>query len=168
MTPKFKNPETWHQAELLMQPIFIRLIDNIRKALDESTWKGTYREETIWDEQVPPDVREQVMQLRQQLATTPPKDAEPIEEALARLPQPLPAYYLCLEQGDRTVSVDLWQVCYQICFKNYHPLLNIAEDIDVEVDTSLIDDIGEVDWPALDAKTKQIVEQIFSSLTLSS
>ncbi|MFP4008765.1 MAG: hypothetical protein ACLFV6_12275 [Spirulinaceae cyanobacterium] len=44
MKPKFKTVRAWDQAQVLMQPIFIRLVDNIRKKLEDSTWKGTYTE----------------------------------------------------------------------------------------------------------------------------
>jgi len=41
MPPKITDTVAWHQAELLMQPAFIRVID--RMQLDESAWKGTYQ-----------------------------------------------------------------------------------------------------------------------------
>ena len=41
MKPIFKNSTDWEQAEYLMQPSLIRVIDNLRKQLDESAWKGT-------------------------------------------------------------------------------------------------------------------------------
>jgi hypothetical protein len=44
MKPIFKNSTDWEQAEYLMQPSLIRVIDNLRKQLDESVWKGTYTE----------------------------------------------------------------------------------------------------------------------------
>ena len=44
MKPKFKNKQAWEQAQLLMQPAFIRVIDNLRKQLEQSSWKGTYQE----------------------------------------------------------------------------------------------------------------------------
>jgi len=44
MKPIFKNSTDWQQAEYLMQPSLIRVIDNLRKQLDESVWKGTYTE----------------------------------------------------------------------------------------------------------------------------
>jgi len=46
MSPKITDTVAWQQAELLMQPTFIRIIDNIRNQLDESAWKGTY--EMYW------------------------------------------------------------------------------------------------------------------------
>ena len=46
MKPQFKTPLAWEQAQLLMQPALIRVLDNIRKQLDASTWKGSYQEIT--------------------------------------------------------------------------------------------------------------------------
>lgn len=44
MKPIFKNSTDWEQAEYLMQPSLIRVIDNLRKQLEKSVWKGTYTE----------------------------------------------------------------------------------------------------------------------------
>jgi hypothetical protein len=44
MYPKFKDIVAYRQANLLMQPAFIRVIDNIRKELNLSEWEGTYEE----------------------------------------------------------------------------------------------------------------------------
>jgi len=44
MNPKFKDITAWEQAQLLMQPAFIRVLDNLRKQLENSLWKGTYTE----------------------------------------------------------------------------------------------------------------------------
>jgi len=49
---KITDTVAWQQAELLMQPTFIRIIDNIRNQLDESAWKGTYEDADLasWDD----------------------------------------------------------------------------------------------------------------------
>jgi len=47
MPPKITDTVAWHQAELLMQPAFIRVIDQIRMQLDESAWR-TYQNVLIW------------------------------------------------------------------------------------------------------------------------
>ena len=44
MKPIFKNSTDWEQADYLMQPSLIRVIDNLRKKLEESIWKETYIE----------------------------------------------------------------------------------------------------------------------------
>lgn len=164
--PKFADIRAWEQAELLMQPVFIRVLDNIRKQLEQSKWQGTYQDTPVWPEGVSEETKAQVIELQQQLAQASPTEAEAIEEQLSRLPSPHPSYVLCLQRGDRQITVDLWQLCYQVCFRNYSPVLNaLDQDMVVEIDLSLIDDTGEVDWLRLDAKAKQLIEQIFSSLS---
>jgi hypothetical protein len=164
--PKFADIRAWEQAELLMQPVFIRVIDNIRKQLEQTTWQSTYQDTPIWPKGVSEATKARVAQLQQQLTTATAAEAEDIEEQLARLPSPQPGYMLCLRKGNRQITVDLWQLCYQICFRNYSPVLNaLDQDMIVEVDTSLIDDTGDVDWLRLDEKAKQLIEQIFVSLS---
>jgi hypothetical protein len=164
--PKFANTRAWEQAELLMQPVFIRVIDNLRKQLEQTTWQGTYQDTPVWPDGISEETKQQVAELQQKLATATSAEAEAIEEQLARLPSPQPSYILCLQKGDRQITIDLWQLCYQICFRNYSPVLNAMDrDLIVEVDTSLIDETGEVDWLRLDAKAKQLIEQIFASLS---
>lgn len=164
--PKFADIRAWEQAQLLMQPVFIRVLDNIRKQLEQSTWQGSYEETPIWQDDVPEDIQAQVNTLQEQLKTAPPDVALEIEEQLARLPSPQMSYLLRLKKADRQITMDIWQLCYQICFRNYSPVLNaLDQDLIVEVDTSLIDDTGDVDWLRLDEKAKQLIEQIFNSLS---
>jgi hypothetical protein len=44
MQPKFANELAWQQAEFLMQPIYIRIIDRIRQQGEVSTWQVSYEE----------------------------------------------------------------------------------------------------------------------------
>lgn len=44
MQPKFKNIQEYEKAQLLMQPIFIRVLDNIRKQSEISQWQSSYQE----------------------------------------------------------------------------------------------------------------------------
>jgi len=44
MQPKFESELAWRQAEFLMQPIYIRIIDRIRQQSEVSTWKVSYEE----------------------------------------------------------------------------------------------------------------------------
>jgi hypothetical protein len=44
MQPKFASELAWQQAEFLMQPIYIRIIDRIRQQAEVSTWKVSYEE----------------------------------------------------------------------------------------------------------------------------
>jgi hypothetical protein len=165
MKPKFADLISWQQAELLMQPVFIRLLDNLRKQMEDSSWQGTYQNVMIWADDVPMDVREQVIALKQQLETADPSAAEGIAQQLKHLPEPSLGYKLHLKQDDQEVILDLWELCYQICFRNFSPPFQVAEDIPVEIDTTLMEaDTGEVDWTKIDAKASQLVRQIFANL----
>ena len=46
MKPQFKTRLAWDKADVLMQPALIRILDNIRKQLDISQWKGTFKDVT--------------------------------------------------------------------------------------------------------------------------
>jgi hypothetical protein len=124
MPPKFKNTVAWEQAELLMQPALIRILDQVRKQLEDTTWRATYN----------------------------------------NIETPIPGYELCLEHNDSSVCVDLWELCYQVCFQNYSPTQAGLESQEVEIDTSLIDETGDVDWQNLDTKAQRLVEQVFADL----
>lgn len=124
MKPKITNMVAWHQAELLMQPAFLRIIDNIRKQLDQSVWKGTYQE----------------------------------------VQDPYPGYLLCLQYGEQQISVNLWELCYQICFVDYQPTHSELENQEVEIDTNLIDETGDVDWESLEGKTQRVIKNVFANL----
>lgn len=124
MKPTFKDTVAWHQAEILMQPALIRVLDNLRKHLEVSSWKGTYEE----------------------------------------VQTPFPGYVLCLTQGESQLRFDVWEMCFQICFLDYTPTHSSSESREVEIDSSLLDEEGEVDWNRLDDKAKQVVKDIFSNL----
>jgi hypothetical protein len=130
MKPKFKTVKAWEQAQMLMQPALIRILDNIRKQLDNSAWKGEYKE----------------------------------------VVDPIPGYHLCLTSQGKLIEIDIWELCYQVCFQNYLSLPhNIFSSYDqssheVEIDTRLIDDTGEVDWKFLEAKAQKSVRQVIENL----
>jgi hypothetical protein len=125
MKPKITSSIAWQQAELLMQPAMIRVIDNIRKQLEESVWTGTYQEVKI----------------------------------------PIPGYQLLLELQGEQRCVDIWELCYRVCFLNYQPAHTQIQSQEVVIDTSLIDDdTGDVDWNRLDAKASQLIQEIFANL----
>jgi hypothetical protein len=159
MLPKITNSSAWQQAELLMQPAFIRVVDNIRKQLDESSWKGTYHDVLIWPANTTDETKALVNQLLQAMETATPEEVEEIRATLTRLPMPHPGYHLLLQRQEQQVSVDLWDLCYQVCFLNFNP-----ENTAVDIDTSLIDQLGDVDWLSLEEKTKRLVKQVFASL----
>ena len=161
MLPKITNFTSWQQAEILMQPAFIRVIDNIRKQLDISNWKGTYQDVLNWPANTTDETKALVTQLVQEMETATPMQVEEIRKTLASLPMPHPGYHLLLQRHGEQVNIDLWDLCYQVCFLNYSP-----ENTAVDIDTSLIDEYGDVDWQYLENKTQILVEQVFASLPI--
>ena len=164
MPPKITDKVAWQQAELLMQPAFIRVIDHIRKQLDESAWKGTYENVLIWPEGTTEEAKARVTGLVQELSGATPEKTAQIEQAIASLPIPQPGYHLYLQHGEQQFSFDLWELCYQICFRNYSSSLDESASLAVKIDTSLIDETGDVDWQRLDSKAQHLVDQIFANL----
>ncbi|MBW4633829.1 MAG: hypothetical protein KME30_18580 [Iphinoe sp. HA4291-MV1] len=159
MPPKIANSVAWQQAELLMQPAFIRVVDNIRKLLDVSSWTGTYQDVLIWPTGTTDETKAIVTKLLQDLEVATPEQALEIRKTLSQLPIPHPGYHLCLQRQEQEISIDLWELCYQVCFRNY-----ILGDETVDIDTSLIDENDDVDWQSLDTKAKELVEQVFANL----
>lgn len=159
MPPRITNPTTWQQAELLMQPAFIRVVDNIRKHLDTSNWKGTYHDVLIWPANTSDDIKAWVTQLLQEMESASLERADEIKATLADLPMPYPGYHLRLQRQDHEVSLDLWEICYQVCFLNYSP---VSES--VSIDTRLLDDAGGVNWQSLEDKTEDLVGRAFANL----
>ncbi len=166
MKPTFTDPETWERTNTLMQPAFIRLLDNIRKLTDElSTWKTSYRETLVWETGISEAERGRIGLLQQELKSTTDNDrAYAIEQILETLPKPYPAYEWKLERGEELVTIDVWELCYKICFTlDYDPRI----DRPALVDNTLFDG-DDVDWTRLDEKAKRLVIDILSQLpTLS-
>ncbi len=168
MPPKFADNTAWQQAELIMQPAFIRILDCIRKHLDTSDWKGTYENVLIWQPGTTEETKATVAGLVKQLEVAEGEQVEEIEQALMQLPTPTPGYHLCLQQeGLETIKVDLWNLCYQVCFQNYSPLLAESPNYIVTIDTSLIDETNDVDWQLLDDKAAHLVDRVFADLPIT-
>ncbi|MGB3509116.1 MAG: hypothetical protein WBA93_07720 [Microcoleaceae cyanobacterium] len=124
MKPKINNITSWKQAELLMQPAFIRILDWLQKKLADSVWEGTYQE----------------------------------------VQTPIPGYGLNLEYQDQKVSIDVWELCYQVCFSNYRPTHAAEQTVEVDIDTSLLNEKGDVNWDRLDEKALFVVENMIANL----
>ncbi|MEM6501819.1 MAG: hypothetical protein AAF685_08280 [Cyanobacteria bacterium P01_C01_bin.89] len=171
MKPKLKDMDAWYKAEALMQPALIRAIDNIRKALDQCDWQGKYEEEWAWPEGTTEETKTRIKLLEQQL-----KDAEKVGDmetvdevqgALNAQPQPQPLYTFHLKKGDRTAMIDLWQICYRICFQDYaaRAALSTGDRVSVDVDESLFETGGDIDWQRLDEKAKTEITTFFKQLS---
>lgn len=83
---------------------------------------------------------------------------------------PFPGHQLILTDGDRQWRVNIWDICFQVCFCNYQaqfvsdPNQDDGQAIVVEIDQGLFTREGELDWTALDQKAQQCVEQLLTSL----
>ena len=145
-----------------MQPTFIRVIDNIRKQLETSDWDGQYQNTYIWPDGTTPEDKVRVVQLQNELEAASPDEVVRLQAALDQLPKPFPGYELQISRHENHLTIDLWQLCYQVCFSNYtHVQL---EAVPAKVDTQLLNDEGEVDWQRLDEKAKACISSIFERL----
>jgi hypothetical protein len=167
MAPNIRDSQTWQQADTLLQPIFIRLVDHFRQALDQSGWVGEYSQREIWPDHVEEAVKVRRQALLEGLETCSGSEAAVLEAELATLPAPYPGYELGLFAPSEDPHLraaplhtfDLWELCYEICFTNYpqDPLTPAV------VDARLFDDSGDVDWQRVDEKTKALVQRLFPS-----
>lgn len=139
----------WYLAAQLVQPALIRLVDQLRQQLADSAWKSSYETVEVWPE-------------------NPPEHQDPTES------EPQILYWLYLTPKDppsqtEPIAINLWELCYQICFETYTPVLDrpTIQDFqlgDVVADRTLFDDDGEVDWNGLDAKAATVVQQMINGL----
>jgi hypothetical protein len=144
MKPKFANEQAWQQAEILMQPAYIRLVDQIRRQTEENESEILVSYEEVTD--------------------------------------PYPSNLLCLQprvnasnsnhtgnnQAQPLLKVDIWDLCFQVCFENYEPIAAEIEQL-VAIDTSLFDPHSqEVDWIKLDEKAQTTIRQVFARFRLLS
>jgi hypothetical protein len=159
--PAFSTPLAQQQIHLLMQPALIRVIDNIRKQLEELAWQSRYEDDVIWPAQTTEEQKQQFMVLQQMLDNVDTENQDELLMALSQLPQPQHIYTLILTDANPERRIDIWQLCYQICCQNYDAL-NPA--LALEADTNLFDpELADVDWVRLDEKAKVIVHQALSA-----
>lgn len=146
-------------ASHLMQPCLIRVIDNLRKATESLDWQSDYTQAQHWPEGTTEAQKQQVAELSAQLDQADADAAPPIEQALGQLPTPLPIYHLRLTQGERVATLDVWELCFYLCFDAYSP------GQPVTVDVALVDADNEIDWITLDEKAKALVSQALAEAT---
>lgn len=159
--PTFATPEDRAQVEQLMQPALIRVIDNLRKQLDEVDWRGDYEEELVWPVGTTDSQKQEYVELQKQLHGVPTEEHDRVSSLMSALPQPSPLYTLRLtKKGVDDQTLDVWALCYQVCAVEYEADL----DLPIQSDKRLLDRSGEVDWRKLDDKTKTLVEGIFKTL----
>jgi hypothetical protein len=163
------EPLPWQQAVKLMQPAFIRVIDHLRTTLEQSDWVGQYETLQAWPSDATPEIRVEVLYLMDQVEAVEEGDRAALEQQLEGLPQPISVYLLHLTKAEQARTLNLWEMCYQICLADYIPQLERPTFIDIPLeeispDCTLLDEAGEVDWPCLDLKAAQVVKAAFESL----
>lgn len=125
MKPTFKNTTDWEKADILIQPAFIRVMDNLRKELEKTNLVATY---------------------------------EDIQE-------PFPGYQLILTKENDSVSISIWEICFQVCFTDYQFSSNNSSQasIMVEIDENLFNGDNEINWQQLEIKTQQTIQTIINN-----
>jgi hypothetical protein len=154
----FATSEDRLLAEPLMQPTLIRVIDNLRKHIETTDWQSTYVERLLWPASATEAEKQQVQAIAASLETASPEQAKQLRQQLSTLPSPVPTYQLQLTRNGNTQVLDVWQLCFQVCFVDY------AADIPAQVDRTLLDIDNEVNWVTLDAKAKQRVDAALQQL----
>jgi hypothetical protein len=154
----FATSEDRLLAEPLMQPTLIRVIDNLRKHIETTDWQSTYVERLLWPASATEAEKQQVQAIASSLETASPEQAKQLRQQLSTLPSPVPAYQLQLTRNGNTQVLDVWQLCFQVCFVDY------AADIPAQVDRTLLDIDNEVNWVTLDAKAKQRADAALQQL----
>ncbi|MEB3229232.1 MAG: hypothetical protein VKJ27_12715 [Synechocystis sp.] len=102
-------------------------------------------------------------QLRQALETI------PWRSRYEEVQDPIPGHQLILENGDRLYRVNIWDLCFQICFANYNPrpfvdnLPDNQDELWVEIDQTLFNE-ENVDWTALDHKAQACIQTMIAAL----
>jgi hypothetical protein len=144
MKPKFANEQAWQQAEILMQPAYIRLVDQIRRQTEANE-----DEIQVSYEEVTDPYPSNLLCLQPKAHNSNP---DRIDNNLA---QPL-------------LKVDIWDLCFQVCFENYEPIAAETAQL-VAIDLSLFDThTQEVDWSKLDNKAQVAISQVFARFRLLS
>jgi hypothetical protein len=162
----------WQSAVTLMQPTFIRVMDHLRRTLEQSAWKGQYETIHAWPEDITPEAKAEVLWLYDKMEGAAKADQADIESQLEDLPQPVPVYLLHLEKAQEQRTLNLWELCYQICLATYTPHLERTDFVEVALeealpDYTLFDESGEVDWVRLDQKTASVIQSAFQCLETS-
>ena len=167
MTNHASDPP-WQLAVRLMQPAFIRVIDHLRTTLEQSDWTGQYETIQAWPLNTSPQVQDEVLYLIDQIELVEEDQRHELEAQLEALPQPIPVYLLHLKKAEQARTLNIWELCYQICLCDYSPQVERTTFIEVSLeeahpDQTLFDETGEVDWTRLDLKTAQAVQSAFDA-----
>ncbi len=157
--PQFATAQDQRYAQALMQPALIRIIDNIRKQLEGSDWKGSYRDDMLWPPDATAEQKQQYLAIQEMLETATPEEHDQLQATLSQLPSPDHRYTLCLKKQDQQQEIDVWQLCYRLCNTE-----DTSEGA-IAIDPRLLDlELGDIDWIALDQKAQRVVKGAFQDL----
>jgi hypothetical protein len=165
----FSEASAEQTAIALMQPTFIRVMDRLRKALEQSAWKGQYETTYAWPGGITAEAKAQVLGLYDRIEVAPKSEQANLEAQLEALPEPIPIYLLHLNKAQQTRTLNLWELCYQVCLADYAPDFESTGFAEIDLneaapDRTLFDASGEVDWEQLDRKTADVIQAAFESL----
>ncbi|MEY2985239.1 MAG: hypothetical protein RLZZ568_1856 [Cyanobacteriota bacterium] len=128
--------------------------------------KPQFATAAIWEQAdclMQPALIRTIDQLRQALETLPWRSHyEAIQD-------PIPGHQLVLENGDRLYRINLWDLCFQVCFVNYRPrpfVDNLPDNYEpfwVEIDQTLFCETT-IDWTALDQKAQTCIQRMIAAL----
>ena len=68
-------------------------------------------------------------------------------------------YQLHITHDGETSVLDIWQLCFQVCFSNYR------QQSPAQIDTDLLDGGDDIDWIALDEKARARVDTTLQQIT---
>jgi hypothetical protein len=158
-----------HPLALLLQPALIRLIDQLRQQMTAASWSWSYDTVELWPDTVSSEVRSQYTTMLQALETASDEEAEMIQDVLETILHPVPLYRLDISLDGVDYQFNLWELCYQICLKEYVPNLSNmtveSPNLDKQtLDLDLYESSGEVDWARLNEKAKTVVSMLMIQL----
>ncbi|HAC63193.1 MAG TPA: hypothetical protein DCF68_06540 [Cyanothece sp. UBA12306] len=84
---------------------------------------------------------------------------------------PYPGYQVSLTYQETSAKISIWEICFKVCFLNYELSVTNEQKLDkdsqvVDIDSSLIDDTGGIEWKNLDLKAQGIIQEILANLSL--
>ena len=79
--------------------------------------------------------------------------------------EPFPGYQLILTKENDSVSISIWEICFQVCFTDYQFSSNNSSQasIMVEIDENLFNGDNEINWQQLEIKTQQTIQTIINN-----
>ena len=79
--------------------------------------------------------------------------------------EPLPGHQLSLTHEDTSVTINIWDICFKVCFIDYQFSSNqLSQDsIMVEIDNNLFNEDKQINWQHLKTKTEKTIQTIINN-----